>query len=285
MKNVALILLIFVSLLSCESPEAKVEIETLQMKNDSLENQLVMKDSTMRLFDESFTSIQQNLSLISDREKSISLSAGELRKGEDTREEITRDIQAINNLLDENKKTIGRLNQKLAKSGSEVTSFKKLIAQLNEDIETKEEEVSYLKENLTAANFTIEILNEMLDSAEFRNEIQSDLIQMQSDEMNTVYYAIGSFKDLEEAGVVEKKGGIVGIAGSKQLKSDFNKDFFAQIDLTRTRLIPVNSEKVNIVTAHPPETYELVGEEAKTLKILEPARFWEASKYLVIITD
>jgi hypothetical protein len=285
MKNVALILLIFVALFSCESPKAEVEIESLQMKNDSLENQLVMKDSTMRLFEESFTSIQQNLSLISDREKSISLSAGELRKGEDTREEITRDIQAINNLLEENKKTIGRLNQKLAKSGSEVTSFKKLIAQLNEDIETKEEEVSYLKENLTAANFTIEILNEMLDSAEFRNEIQSDLIQMQSDEMNTVYYAIGSFKDLEEAGVVEKKGGIVGIAGSKQLKSDFNKDFFAQIDLTRTRLIPVNSEKVNIVTAHPPETYELVGEEEKTLKILEPMRFWEASKYLVIITD
>jgi hypothetical protein len=285
MKNVALILLIFVALFSCESPKAEVEIESLQMKNDSLENQLVMKDSTMRLFEESFTSIQQNLSLISDREKSISLSAGELREGEDTREEITRDIQAINNLLDENKKTIGRLNQKLAKSGSEVTSFKKLIAQLNEDIETKEEEVSYLKENLTAANFTIEILNEMLDSAEFRNEIQSDLIQMQSDEMNTVYYAIGSFKDLEEAGVVEKKGGIVGIAGSKQLKSDFNKDFFAQIDLTRTRLIPVNSEKVNIVTAHPPETYELVGEEEKTLKILEPMPFWEASKYLVIITD
>lgn len=285
MKNVALILIIFAVLSSCVSPEAETELESLQMKNDSLKNQLVMKDSTMRLFEESFTSIQQNLSLISDREKSISLSAGELRKGEDTREEITRDIQAINNLLEENKKTIGRLNQKLAKSGSEVASFKKLIAQLNEDIETKEEEVSYLKENLTAANFTIEILNEMLDSAEFRNEIQSDLIQMQSDEINTVYYAIGSFKDLEEAGVVEKKGGIVGIAGSKQLKSDFNKDFFAQIDLTRTRLIPVNSEKVNIVTAHPPETYELVGEEEKTLKILEPTRFWEASKYLVIITD
>ncbi|MFT6997111.1 MAG: hypothetical protein ACJAQ4_000861 [Cryomorphaceae bacterium] len=286
MKNVPLILLIFVALISCESPEADTELESLQMKNDSLENQLVMKDSTIRLFEESFTSIQQNLSLISDREKSISLSAGELRGGgEDTREEITRDIQAINNLLEENKKTIGRLNQKLAKSGSEVTSFKKLIAQLNEDIETKEEEVSYLKENLTAANFTIEILNEMLDSAEFRNEIQSDLIQMQSDEINTVYYAIGSFKDLEEAGVVEKKGGIVGLAGSKQLKSDFNKDFFAEINLTRTRLIPVNSEKVNIVTAHPPETYELIGEDEKTLKILEPTRFWEASKYLVIITD
>jgi len=285
MKNVAFILLVFAALSSCESPEAETELESLRMKNDSLENQLVMKDSTMKLFEESFTVIQQNLSLISDREKSISLNAGELRAGEDTREEITRDIQAINNLLEENKSTISRLNNKLSNYGSEVTGFKKLISQLNEDIETKEEEVSYLKENLTAANFTIEILNEMLDSAEFRNEIQADLIQMQSDEITTAYYAVGTFKELEEAGVIEKKGDIIGIAGTKQLKDNFNKDFFARIDLTRTRSIPLNAKKVNIITTHPSETYDLEGEDEKTLKILEPMRFWEASKYLVVIID
>ncbi|HKK39857.1 MAG TPA: hypothetical protein VJ949_10600 [Cryomorphaceae bacterium] len=285
MKNVALILLIFAALSSCVSPEAETEMESLRMKNDSLENQLVMKDSTMRLFEESFTAIQQNLSLISEREKSISLSAGELKAGEDTREEITRDIQAINNLLQENKSTISRLNTKLSDYGSEVTSFKKLISQLNEDIETKEEQVSYLKENLTAANFTIEILNEMLDSAEFRNEIQADLIQMQSDEITSAYYAIGTFKELEEAGVIEKKGDIIGIAGTKQLKNDFNKDFFARIDMTRTRSIPLNAKKVSLITTHPSETYKLEGEEEKTLTILEPMRFWEASKYLVIVID
>lgn len=287
MKNISLLPILFIvaALSSCLSPEAEAELESLRNQNDSLENQLVMKDSTMRLFEESFTAIQQNLTLISDREKSISLSAGELRAGEDTREEITKDIQAINNLLEENKNTISRLNSKLAASGSEVTGFKKLIAQLNEDIDTKEEQVSYLKENLTAANFTIEILNEMLDSAEFRNEIQADLIQMQSSEINTAYYAVGTFKELADAGVVEKKGDIIGIAGTKQLKDDFNKDFFAQIDLTRTRTIPLNAKKVNIVTIHPTETYELEGDEEKTLKILEPMRFWEASNYLVVIID
>jgi len=285
MKNAALILIVFAALSSCLSPEAETEMETLRMKNDSLENELVMKDSTMSLFEESFTTIQQNLALISEREKSISLNAGDLKVGENTREEITKDIQAINNLLAENKNTISRLNNKLAQTGSEIGGFKKLISQLNEDIETKEEEVSYLKENLTAANFTIEILNEMLDSAEFRNEIQADLIQIQNEEISTVYYALGTFKELEEAGVVEKKGDIIGIAGSKQLKPNFNKDFFAQIDMTKTRSLPLNSKKVTIVTPHASETYKLEGEDEKTLTILEPMRFWEASKYLVIITD
>jgi predicted nucleic acid-binding Zn-ribbon protein len=285
MRNLFFFLIVLASMTACVSPEAEAEMETLKMRNDSLENELVMKDSTMKLFEESFTTIQQNLALISEREKSISLNAGELRAGEDKREEITRDIQAINNLLEENKSTISRLNRKLSDYGNEVTGFKKLISQLNEDIESKEEQVSYLKENLTAANFTIEILNEMLDSAEFRNEIQADLIQMQSQELTTAYYAIGTFKDLEKAGVVEKKGDIIGIAGVKQLKDDFNKDYFAQIDVTRTRSIPLNSDDVQIVTVHPEETYELVGEDEKTLNILEPMRFWEATNYLVIIID
>ncbi|MEM9051893.1 MAG: hypothetical protein AAGC47_07580 [Bacteroidota bacterium] len=285
MKKLAFAGIMLVFMVGCMSTETNTELEELQQKNDSLQNELTQKDETMRLFEESFTSIQQNLSLISDREKSITLNAGDLKAGEDTREEITKDIQAINNLLEENKNTIARLNQKLANSGSEITGFKNLISQLNEDIETKEAEVAYLKENLTAANFTIEILNEMLDSAEFRNEIQADMIQMQSNELNTAYYALGTFKELEEAGVVEKKGDIVGIAGSKQLKDNFNKDYFAQIDLTRTKTIPLNAKKVKLATNHPSETYEIEGEDEKVLKILEPVRFWETSRYLVIIID
>jgi parvulin-like peptidyl-prolyl isomerase len=285
MKKLTIVLFGVILFWSCADPESDSQMASLKSQNDSLVNALNEKDETMRLFEESFTSIQQNLSLISEREKSISLNAGDLKAGEDTREEITKDIQAINNLLQENKSTIERLNKKLANSNSEITSFKNLVSQLNEDIETKESEVAYLKENLTAANFTIEILNEMLDSAEFRNEIQADLIQMQSDELNTAYYAIGTFKELEEAGVVEKKGDIIGFAGSKQLKDDFNKDFFVRIDLTRTRSIPLNAKKVKLATIHPSETYTLEGDDEKTLKILEPLRFWEASKYLVIIID
>jgi len=283
MKKLAVYFSTVILLMSCMGPGSQEE--SLRQENDSLQQQLAMKDSTMKLFEESFTTIQQNLSLISEREKSISLSAGDLQAGEDTREEITKDIQAINNLLEENKNTIDRLNTKLVAYGNEVSGFKKLVDQLNRDIETKEEEIYYLKENLTAANFTIEILNEMLDSAEFRNEIQADLIQMQSDELTTAYYVVGTFKELQEAGVVEKKGDIIGIAGSKQLKDDFNKDLFMKIDLTRTRSIPLNSKKAQIVTPHPGETFEIEGEDEKVLNIIEPMRFWETSKYLVVIID
>lgn len=269
---------------SCQNDEPTAEEQRLTEENEALTKQLNQKDSTLMIFEQSFSTIQENLGMISDREKSIALSSGDLKNGEDAREEITKDIQAINSLLAENKNTIARLNKAMAKSGQESAVFKKLIDQLNADIESKEQEVTYLKENLTAANFTIEILNEMLDSAEFRNEIQGDMIRMQSESMNTAYYAIGTFKDLQENEVLTKEGGVIGIGTTKNLKDNFNKDYFVQIDLTKTLSIPLNAKKVEVASVHPSASYELLGEEEKTLLIKDPGKFWEATRYLVVVT-
>ncbi len=284
MKKLLLLAVLGIAIVSCNSSK-KEEIERLKDENQSLNQEMAVKDSTLALFEESFTSIQSNLSMISARESDIKMNVGELKEGEDTRDEITQDIQTINNLLDENKQTIAHMNSQLEAYGAESESMTQMLEQLNADIETKEEQISYLKENLTAANFTIEILNEMLDSAEFRNEIQGDIIQMQANELNTGYMAMGTFKELKENGVLEKDGSIIGMGGTKQLKEDFNNDYFAQIDITTATSIPLNSKKVTIVTNHGADSYMLEGEELKTLKITDPFAFWSASKYLVVITE
>lgn len=284
MKRLLILGFAALTAVSCQNEEQSAEVQRLADENEALMKQLNQKDSTLFLFEESFSAIQENLSMISEREKSIQLSSGDLKSGEDAREEITKDIQAINTLLADNKNTIARLNKSLAKYGQESAVFKKLIDQLNADIESKEEEVSYLKENLTAANFTIEILNEMLDSAEFRNEIQGDMIRMQSESMNTAYYAIGSFKDLQENEVLTKEGGVIGLGTTKNLKDNFNKDYFVQIDITKTLSIPLNAKKVEVASVHATDSYELQGEDEKTLLIKNPTKFWEATKYLVVVT-
>lgn len=284
MKRFILIALVSILFVACENEEQTAEVERLFEENQELSNELNRKDSVLNLFEESFSSIQGNLAMISDREKSIELSSGDLASGVDSREEITKDIQAINTLLQENKNTIERLNKNLSKYGQEASVFRKMIDQLNADIESKEEEVTYLKENLTAANFTIEILNEMLDSAEFRTEVQADLIRMQAESLNTAFYAIGTYKDLEANNVAKKEGGIIGIATTKNVKDDFNKDYFVQIDMTKTLSIPLNSKKAEILSTHDPESYRLDGDNEKTLVIVNPRLFWETTKYLVIVT-
>lgn len=285
MKNISLFLFVFLIAISCKDEEMEAEVQNLREENARLSQNLSQQDSTLRIFNESFTSIQENLSLIGDREESIQVKQGELGRGEDTRDAITRDIQTINSLIDENKKTIDRLNKTVANYGGEVAGFKKLVAQLNSDIEAKEAQIGTLKENLTAANFTIDILNVMLDSTEYKNEIQSQMIEEQTTNINTAHYAIGTFKELSENKVVEKKGGIIGIAATKTLMDDFNKDYFAEIDIRNVNTIPLNAEDVQIVTIHPKDSYTLSGEEEKTLAITNPKKFWSASKYLVVVID
>lgn len=248
MKQLILILFLGSTLFACKNEETQKELENLRKENTELTNQVSAKDSTLKLFEESFTTIQQNLGMISDREKKITLHSGDVKESEESREAITKDIQAINGLLAENKSTIENLKTQVGKYGTQTSGFKKMIDQLSTDVQSKEEEISYLKENLTAANFTIDILNEMLDSSDFRNEVQAQMIQMQNSELNLAYYSIGTFKELKENGVLEKDGSFIGIGGSKQLKNDFNKDFFAQIDITKVTSIPLNAEKVKLIT-------------------------------------
>lgn len=285
MKRFFLILALSLTLFGCTNEERQIELEQLREENSELSTQIAIKDSTLRLFEESFTTIQRNLGMISKREEQIALNRGDLQAGKDTRDAITNDIQAINNLLAENESTIEKLKNQVNKYGAQTSGFKNLISQLSADIESKESEISFLKENLTAANFTIDVLNEMLDSSEFRNEIQADMIRMQNNALNRAHYAIGTFKELKENGVLEKDGSFIGLGGSKQLKENFNKDFFAEIDITQVTSIPLNAEKIKLITPHPADSYSLEGEKEKTLKILKPREFWGASKYLVIEID
>ncbi len=270
---------------SCTDDETRNRLDALSSENEQLKTELSNKDSALTVFEESFTAIQRNLALISEREVAIQLKSGELQMSDDARDEITKDIQAINNLLEENKKTISHLSKKVSDYGTEVSGFEKLVDQLQSDIRSKEEHISFMKENLTAANFTIEILNEMLDSAEFRNEVQSSLLKITTDELYTGYYALGSYKELERNDVLTKAGSIAGIAGSKQLKEDFNKDYFEAINTMETRSIPLRAKKVEIVTNHPSNSYTIDGDDSKTLRITDIERFWSSTKYLVVITD
>ena len=88
-------------------------------------------------------------------------------------------------------------------------------------------------------------------------------------------------------GVITKKGGFIGIGKTEQLKQDFNTDYFTQVDITETQAIDLFSKKANILTSHPSDSYKLEGDDESVdkLVILDPVRFWSASKYLVVVVE
>src|SRR5690606_20875945 len=109
----------------------KEENAQLKSENESLTLENEQKDSLINDFVESFATIQENLASIREKEESIQTAKEQgLEKSPNLREEVLQDVEAINELLSENRKTIADLNDKVKRYSVEVGKFKKMVANL-----------------------------------------------------------------------------------------------------------------------------------------------------------
>tara|TARA_Y100000588_G_C14017794_1_gene822849 strand:- start:158 stop:988 length:831 start_codon:yes stop_codon:yes gene_type:complete len=276
-------------MMSCNQG-VKKENAQLKSENEELAIENRQKDSLINAFVEDFSTIQENLATIREKEESIQSAREQgLEKSPNLREEVIRDVEAINELLSENRKTIANLNDKVKRYSYEVGKFKKLVANLNSEIEAKDNQVVELKENLATMNFQMERLNAKLDTATVQNRQQRERIEQQTEALNTAYYAVGTYDDLNENKVVVKEGGVIGLGATKALAQDFNKDYFTKIDIRNTTVIPLNvdDDDVKLISTHPSDSYKWnkVDDKVGSLEITNPEKFWKSSKYLVVLVD
>jgi DNA repair exonuclease SbcCD ATPase subunit len=289
MKKLIFVLTIGWLVSSCTA-ELEEQNAQLQSENDSLRQEVVQQDSTISDFLNAFNTIQSNLADIRSREEAIQTAREEgLEMAADARENVISDIEAINSLLEENRSTISSLQAKLKGSNSAVARFKKMVENLNYQVQVKDGEINLLKEDLAALNFKVGQLNTKVGLLTEETAEQKALIAKQRESLNQAFYSIGTYKELKEAQVVDKEGGFIGIGRTKTLADDFNREYFTEIDLSKTDRIPLNLEndKARLITKHASDSYEWERSEDKiiALKISDPKLFWKSSKYLVVLID
>lgn len=102
-----------------------------------------------------------------------------------------------------------------------------------------------------------------------------------------MFYAYGTEKELEAAGVIVRVGGFIGMGKKPELKGDFNDEYFTEIDMMQQKTIDVEGGKeYRIITDHPSASYEVVTNGTQhQIKIKDPKNFWKVSKYLVVIVE
>jgi len=290
MKYSILILLVL-ALTSCHN--YKKDAENLQTKVDSLQTLTVQKDSTIEVFLSDFTEIQANLDSVKKMEALINVPAKSERiLNANQKEKILSDIATINGLLKDNKGMIAnlkrRLNNSNLKSGkleSMVNELDKLTKNLEENVKQKDAQITQLNNKVEQQGENISQLSEQITKMEERSAMQMDSLRLQEAELNKAYFAVGTMNELIDEGVVEKEGGIFGIGSTPVVLEDFARDYFTQVDIRDFKYLPINSRKADVISIHPVESYHISGDSsADTLFIDNPAKFWSASKYLVIIT-
>jgi chromosome segregation ATPase len=291
MKNLSPLLILLLILISaCKNNTSDLpvaEIERLNKENQELKNKLNNKEEEINSFIQSFNQIEDNLAAIKEKENILrkNTEGSELIKTK--QEQIADDINAINELLAKNKEQINLLKHKLSRSNTKIIELEKLINRLTQQIEEKDNEIALLKEELQRANSSFkELFIDYMAKVEEVEETKQEL-QQTNNKLNTAYFTFGTSKELIEKKVITKEGGFIGIGKAEKLLNNFNSDYFTQIDITITKTIDIKAKKCKIITTHPSDSYkwDIKGNLYNKLEIINPDKFWSASKYLVIVVE
>lgn len=285
-----LFILATVLVVSCQQKK----LDRMQEVQDSLQQVATTKDSAITDFLGTMNQIQANLDSIKKLEEIVDIeSQSNSEPQSTTRQKVLRDIAMINELLKINRELIASQQKKMDFSSHKMKEMQQMLNMMSTQMETKDAEIVALQEELQRLQLNITDLNQDLMAAQERTAEQARLLEektttidQQTSAMNTAYYVFGTAKELVENGIVEKEGGFLGIGRSLRFRKDFNPDLFTKVNIRAVDEINLNSKKAKVVTTHPADSYELIGDElVEKLVITNPDRFWETNRYLVIVVN
>ncbi len=267
--------------------EKEKQVSMLENQSQKFSEQLTHRDSVINEWVTTFDQIEKDLSVVKDQQQIIKLKSSDREFTEERKQQVLRDIEYINTLLDQNKTKIASLNAQLIKSGGSLKILQDKIAELEEMMITRENEINELKSALAKKDFEIEELNVRMADMQVTILKKDEEISQQINSMNRAFLVSGTFRELKEKGLVIKDGGFLGIGKKESLVKDFVDTLFAQVNITETLKIPVNSKIVKLITDHPASSYELIPDKENKIAYIEikdPYQFWKLSKYAVVET-
>ncbi|MDZ7742134.1 MAG: hypothetical protein U5Q03_10370 [Bacteroidota bacterium] len=232
----------------------------------------VKKESQQTILD-IYQKIERNLAEIREHEDLIRNTIDtRAKEGKINPEErINKQIELIEQIMQENRTLIASLNKEMNVKDEKLDEYirreKNLQVRVDEYktiMEDLNEKNLALQNDLEATQFekeTLELTVENLDAeiaqnvALIRNQHQQ--LSQKENELHTVYYAVDTYKELEEKALVEKEGGILGIAAVKTLTEDLDPSVLNRIDSRLVTEIPVWARKADVITNQHPDTYTI----------------------------
>lgn len=267
---------------ACQSGPSEAELAA-QAEIEMLRHELLTRDSLITDMSSGFAEIEHNIALLDERERLIQGNK-DAELDMDQRQRILRDIQLMNGLVEESRERIAELNRQLDGRKSEVGTLRKRLKEFEAQLAERDGALASLQEALLAKDFHIEQLTAQLDDHEQELAKRAAVIDQQEHAMNKVYFTMATARELEERGVVQRRGGFIGMGKTAVLSAETNESAFQALDKRETERIPLGVKKATIVTEHPENSYAMVeeGDELAYLEIKDADAFWRSSKHLVV---
>ncbi len=291
----ALVLTLAIGLADCTKGKRDDEpIDDAQLASKSREE---LAEEVRRLTitasekDSLFNEVVETTKFISEVYTELSSLSGELntrgveQKSPDYRQEITKKIQLLSKKMQDNEKRlkenqsrISELKRSNTKFANQIASYEQVIADLNVIIQTQKEEIGGLNNKVAELSGKVASLTE-------EKAVLNDQVSTLTEETNTCYYVVGTQSFLESNKIIDRKGTVLGFIGGKRVPNDnLNLSAFTAVNITRQTEISLPGTLNEVVSTHNLQ-YIKVSEDKKKITITDPKKFWQTSRYLIVVID
>jgi DNA repair exonuclease SbcCD ATPase subunit len=291
----ALVLTLAIGLADCTKGKRDDEpIDDAQLASKSREE---LAEEVRRLTitasekDSLFNEVVETTKFISEVYTELSSLSGELntrgveQKSPDYRQEITKKIQLLSKKMQDNEKRlkenqsrISELKRSNTKFANQIASYEQVIADLNVIIQTQKEEIGGLNTKVAELSGKVASLTE-------ERAALNDQVSTLTEETNTCYYVVGTQSFLESNKIIDRKGTVLGFIGGKRVPNDnLNLSAFTAVNITRQTEISLPGTLNEVVSTHNLQ-YIKVSEDKKKITITDPKKFWQTSRYLIVVID
>jgi predicted RNase H-like nuclease (RuvC/YqgF family) len=287
MKNIQTIIIILLAVLAIIFGivwmNAAKKNKALVQSNDDLKTLYESSTATIGEIQSSLESLDEDLSgQLFTQSEIPDLSP------EDRRERIISSIANMREQIEADKKKIAQLEAQLASSRTQLRGVQEIVDRLKASIEEKETIMAELQDRLGIMTETIEEerrLSQMeIAAREQTIQEKEEALDEAAWEANTIYYTVGKRSELMDLGVIDRKGGILGIGRVTLVAKSLETDDFNEINLLETAEIrfPATKKGYSILSNHVATTYEVDKvEDEYILYITDPENF-RKQKFLVI---
>lgn len=267
------------ALASCTNVKREKE---LTARNDSLTVALNEKNVALDQAMQAIADIQEGFRVINEAEGRVAIQS-QGAEGITDAQRLKEDILFIQQKMADNRKQIEDLQKKLAAGGAETANLRKVLANLQKELEAKVVRIAALQGELASKNIRIAELDSAVvmltgdvNALQEITDVQQEVIEQQITQLNTAWYVYGTAKELKEQNILKN--------GKVLSSTEFNKNYFTEIDVRDDKVFPLYAKHAKLLTAHPDGSYEFTKDDEKllTFHIIDADAFWSVSRYMVI---
>jgi len=255
---------------SADFAQATANEESMRQRYDGAVNEIVM--------------IQDSLNTIMLGGEAVLPEGRQLEQPGTLHDTVLSRIAMLKASVERTKGRIEELDAKLKRNGVKIAGLEKMIARLRKSVGEREEQIAQLNTQVESLHTQVAGLSTEVETK------QQDLAQKQQEladkqhELATIFYTMGTKKELTKSGVVASKGGVLGFGKTLEPSGTINQSAFTPLDTDQETVIRIPYEKAVVLTAQPVSSYVIqpVSKDAVELRIVDPKEFRKV-KHLVIL--